>query len=110
MGSFNQLVIGLARELSMTTSAVEPYALALREARILPETERGRGAQPANCLDAAKLLIAMLSNGPASSPEFVRRVGALVMRGKPPPSCLKLGLNAGMQFADAIAAVVSSIA
>ena len=110
--SMNQLVIALAAVLNTQDDAIEPYALALRRERILGPTKRGRGAERASAKDAANLLLAMLSEGPKSSPAFVRRVGALPMRGKVKPDSIQnqLGLSTGMHFIDAIAAVLGSFA
>jgi hypothetical protein len=94
----------------MPKPAVEPYALALRREGILSRTKRGRGAEHATCQDAANMLLAMLSKGPVSAPEFVTRVGAFRRRSQLHPIYLQLGLNEDMLFKDAIAAVLSSYA
>lgn len=59
------LINALATATGRTASSVESYGLALRRGGWWRETKRGAGALPVNEMDAAKLLLALLSSGPA---------------------------------------------
>lgn len=66
MASAKKLFDELAGALAWTSGAVEAYGLELRRMGWWPETKRGRGASEMTTMDAAKLLVALLSDGPKS--------------------------------------------
>lgn len=73
MSTANALFDALANSLDKTPAAVEAYGLALRRAGVWPPTKRGRGASPMTEMHAAKLLLALLSDGPNALPGFFVR-------------------------------------
>ena len=66
MATAAKLIETLAAELGWSTATVEAYALELRREGWWPKTKRGRGASSVTTMDAAKLLLAVLSDGPKS--------------------------------------------
>lgn len=66
MATARTLIEELAQEIGWTVTTVEAYALELRRIGWWPETKRGRGASSITAMQAAKLLIAILSDGPKS--------------------------------------------
>lgn len=66
MATQKSLVTAVADALAWTSGAVEAYALELSRMGWWEKTKRGRGARPVTTMDAAKLLLALLSDGPKS--------------------------------------------
>lgn len=66
MATQKSLINSLADALAWTGGAVEAYALELSRMGWWEKTKRGRGARPVTSMDAAKLLLALLSDGPKS--------------------------------------------
>lgn len=73
MTTANTLFEALSASLDKTPAAVEAYGLALRRFNWWPPTKRGRGASPMTEMHAAKLLLALLSEGPNALPDFFLR-------------------------------------
>lgn len=66
MATAKSLIDSLADALGWTPATVEAYALELRRRGWWPPTKRGRGASPVDTMQAAKLLLSILSDGPKS--------------------------------------------
>lgn len=66
MATAAKLIETLAAEIGWSTPTVEAYALELRRMGWWPKTKRGRGASSITDMDAAKLLLSVLSPGPKS--------------------------------------------
>lgn len=63
MATATQIIDALAEVLGKTASSVESYALFLRKKGWWAPTKRGRGAKPVSDGDAARLLLAAMSDG-----------------------------------------------
>lgn len=69
-GTAADLVRALSASVRMPFSTVEAYALTLSRIGWWERTKRGRGARKKTDMDAAKLLLSILSAGPSDLPNF----------------------------------------
>lgn len=79
MAAASALIEALAKSLGRTSSSVEAYALSLRRHGWWAESKVGRGARPLTDMDGAKLLLAILGEGPKSLPSFFLEYANMVV-------------------------------
>lgn len=111
MTTATKITESLAEALGRTHSSVESYGLVLRRFGWWQAAKRGRGARPLTSMEAAKLLLAVMSEGPAdlAGPEgsgfFLRYANLALLpnlRDDPIVSAVRemMGLKRNAEFLD----------
>ena len=113
MATANQIIESLADALGRTASSVEAYALWLRRTGRWAATKRGRGATPITDGEAAKLLLAVMSDGSALSGWWLECANLALLpdqRSDPMAICVReaLGLPRSAKLLDYLQAIVAA--
>jgi hypothetical protein len=66
MATAKEIITATAQSIAKPYTTIDAYAAELRQRGWWPKTKRGRGAQPATSMEAAKLLLAILAPGAKS--------------------------------------------